>query len=178
MCYSSFKQGADNVGYTSVVVLVMMIVYSCSASFTNLIILFAPFCLKVLINASTIHHSPFSSIFNSCVYVYHVICLVVSILPANTYQCFPSIHLLLQYGSDKDNVNHLLRITTHFDLEVYTKSRKDKHLQSLLNILRDIVDKQSDQTVSVCGYCKCYPTLRQSLQECSFASIFTFRLFF
>lgn len=49
-------------------------------------------------------------------------------------------------------MNHLLRITTHFDLEVYTKSRKDKHLQSLLNILRDIVDKQSDQTVSVCVF--------------------------
>ena len=46
-------------------------------------------------------------------------------------------------------MNHLLRITAHFDLEVYTKSRKDKHLQSLLNILRDIVDKQSDQTVSM-----------------------------
>ena len=80
------------------------------------------------------------------------VCIIITILPANAYQCFTSIHVSLQYGSDKDNVNHLLRITTHFDLEVYTKSRKDKHLQSLLNILRDIVDKQSDQTVSVCVF--------------------------
>lgn len=46
-----------------------------------------------------------------------------------------------------DNVNHLLKIATHFDLEVYTTSRKDKHLQALLKILRDIVEKQSDFTV-------------------------------
>ena len=56
--------------------------------------------------------------------------------------------LLSKYGSERDNVNHLLKIATHFDIDVYTKSRKEKYLQSLLRILRDIVEKQSDQTVS------------------------------
>ena len=44
----------------------------------------------------------------------------------------------------------LLKIPIQFDLEVYTTSRKEKHLHSLLRVIKDIVEKQSkQQSVSI-----------------------------
>ena len=53
----------------------------------------------------------------------------------------------LQYNTDWDKVANLLEIPQHFDVEIYTTSRLDKHLDSLLQQMRDIVEKHTETEV-------------------------------
>ena len=64
-------------------------------------------------------------------------------LNLNWYQFY------LQYNTDWDKVANLLEIPQHFDVEIYTTSRLDKHLDSLLQQMRDIVEKHTETEVSL-----------------------------
>ncbi|XP_071950467.1 cohesin subunit SA-2-like isoform X2 [Antedon mediterranea] len=55
--------------------------------------------------------------------------------------------LLSKYGIDSDKVANLLEIPQHFDVEIYTTSRLEKHLDSLLRQMRDIVEKHTETEV-------------------------------
>ncbi|ELU02222.1 hypothetical protein CAPTEDRAFT_182123 [Capitella teleta] len=55
--------------------------------------------------------------------------------------------LLAKYNVDAEKVVNLLTIPLYFDLEIYTTSRQEKHLDSLLHHIADIVDKHTDSEV-------------------------------
>ncbi|XP_072033672.1 cohesin subunit SA-1-like isoform X2 [Amphiura filiformis] len=55
--------------------------------------------------------------------------------------------LLAKYNTDWDKVANLLEIPQHFDVEIYTTSRLDKHLDALLTQMRDIVEKHTETEV-------------------------------
>ncbi|XP_033127030.1 cohesin subunit SA-2-like isoform X1 [Anneissia japonica] len=55
--------------------------------------------------------------------------------------------LLSKYGMDSDKVANLLEIPQHFDVEIFTTSRLEKHLDSLLRQMRDIVEKHTESEV-------------------------------
>ncbi|XP_071489542.1 cohesin subunit SA-1-like [Diadema antillarum] len=55
--------------------------------------------------------------------------------------------LLAKFNTDWDKVANLLEIPQHFDVEIYTTSRLDKHLDSLLRQMRDIVEKHTESEV-------------------------------
>ncbi|XP_060595340.1 cohesin subunit SA-1-like isoform X2 [Ruditapes philippinarum] len=67
--------------------------------------------------------------------------------------------LLLKYLMDPEKVSNLLQIPQYFDLEIYTSSRQEKNLESLLRYLHEIVEKHTDQEVlescSKCFECLC-----------------------
>ena len=58
--------------------------------------------------------------------------------------------LSLQYNVDAEKVANLLQIPLYFDLEIYTTSRQEKHLDSLLRHITDIVEKHTDSEVRRC----------------------------
>ena len=55
--------------------------------------------------------------------------------------------LLAKYNVDAEKVVNLLQIPLFFDLEIYTTSRQEKHLDTLLHHIADIVDKHTDSEV-------------------------------
>lgn len=55
--------------------------------------------------------------------------------------------LLHKYLPDPDKMANLLVIPQYFDLEIYTTSRQEKALDSLLKLLHEVVDKHSDTDV-------------------------------
>jgi len=55
--------------------------------------------------------------------------------------------LLAKYNVDSEKVANLLQIPLYFDLEIYTTSRLEKHLDALLRHVSDIVDKHTDSEV-------------------------------
>ncbi|XP_053403143.1 cohesin subunit SA-1-like [Mercenaria mercenaria] len=67
--------------------------------------------------------------------------------------------LLLKYLMDPEKATNLLQIPQYFDLEIYTSSRQEKNLESLLRYLHEIVEKHTDQEVleacSKCFECLC-----------------------
>ncbi|XP_041483045.1 cohesin subunit SA-1-like isoform X3 [Lytechinus variegatus] len=66
--------------------------------------------------------------------------------------------LLAKFNTDWDKVANLLEIPQHFEVEIYTTSRLDKHLDSLLLQMRDIVEKHTESEVlDACA--KTYETL-------------------
>ena len=56
--------------------------------------------------------------------------------------------IFLQYNVDAEKVANLLQIPQYFDLEIYTTSRQEKYLDSLLRHVSDIVEKHTDSEVS------------------------------
>ncbi|XP_030838180.1 cohesin subunit SA-1 [Strongylocentrotus purpuratus] len=66
--------------------------------------------------------------------------------------------LLAKFNTDWDKVANLLEIPQHFEVEIYTTTRLDKHLDSLLIQMRDIVEKHTESEVlDACA--KTYETL-------------------
>ncbi|KAM4796816.1 cohesin subunit SA-2-like [Rhinophrynus dorsalis] len=55
--------------------------------------------------------------------------------------------LLAKYRSDPEKVTNLLHVPQYFDMEFYTASCMDKHLEPLLKQLNEIVMSHSDQEV-------------------------------
>ncbi|XP_067853229.1 cohesin subunit SA-2 isoform X2 [Heptranchias perlo] len=55
--------------------------------------------------------------------------------------------LLVKYAVDAEKVTNLLQLPLFFDLEIYTTGRLEKHLDSLLRQLKDIVEKHVDTDV-------------------------------
>ncbi|XP_039622245.1 cohesin subunit SA-2 isoform X2 [Polypterus senegalus] len=55
--------------------------------------------------------------------------------------------LLAKYSVDAEKVTNLLQLPQFFDLEIYTTGRLEKHLDSLLRQIRDIVEKHTDTDV-------------------------------
>ncbi|XP_062917012.1 cohesin subunit SA-2 isoform X1 [Mobula hypostoma] len=55
--------------------------------------------------------------------------------------------LLAKYAIDAEKVTNLLQLPLFFDLEIYTTGRLEKHLDSLLKQLKDIVEKHVDTEV-------------------------------
>ena len=55
--------------------------------------------------------------------------------------------LLHKYLPDPEKMANLLIIPQYFDLEIYTTSRQEKALESLLRLLQEVVDKHSDTDV-------------------------------
>ncbi|XP_041354006.1 cohesin subunit SA-1-like isoform X2 [Gigantopelta aegis] len=68
-------------------------------------------------------------------------------------------NLLLKYLMDAEKVANLLLIPQYFDLDIYTASRQEKNLESLLRYLHEIVEKHTDTEVleacSKCFECLC-----------------------
>ncbi|CAH1781721.1 unnamed protein product [Owenia fusiformis] len=62
--------------------------------------------------------------------------------------------LLAKYSADPEKVANLLTIPQHFDLEIYTTSRQEKHLDTLLRQIQDIIEKHTDtEVLEVCSKC-------------------------
>uniref|UniRef100_A0A8C5CJD7 Cohesin subunit SA n=1 Tax=Gadus morhua TaxID=8049 RepID=A0A8C5CJD7_GADMO len=60
--------------------------------------------------------------------------------------------LLAKYAMDSEKVTNLLQLPQFFDLEIYTTGRLEKHLESLLRQVREIVEKHTDTDVlEVCS---------------------------
>uniref|UniRef100_A0A672L0F6 Cohesin subunit SA n=1 Tax=Sinocyclocheilus grahami TaxID=75366 RepID=A0A672L0F6_SINGR len=55
--------------------------------------------------------------------------------------------LLAKYSVDAEKVTNLLQVPQFFDLEIYTTGRLEKHLDSLLRQIREIVEKHTDTDV-------------------------------
>eukprot|EP00918_Siedleckia_nematoides_P083545 GHVU01183142.1.p1 GENE.GHVU01183142.1~~GHVU01183142.1.p1 ORF type:complete len:1040 (+),score=187.25 GHVU01183142.1:368-3121(+) len=55
--------------------------------------------------------------------------------------------LLAKYTVDAEKVANLLQVPLYFDLEIYTTSRQEKNLDTLLRFITDIVDKHTDSEV-------------------------------
>uniref|UniRef100_A0AAR2JEI4 Cohesin subunit SA n=1 Tax=Pygocentrus nattereri TaxID=42514 RepID=A0AAR2JEI4_PYGNA len=55
--------------------------------------------------------------------------------------------LLAKYSVDAEKVTNLLQLPQFFDLEIYTTGRLEKHLESLLRQIREIVEKHTDTDV-------------------------------
>ncbi|KAK6195975.1 hypothetical protein SNE40_001290 [Patella caerulea] len=66
--------------------------------------------------------------------------------------------LLLKYLMDAEKVANLLQIPQYFELEIYTSSRQEKHLDSLLRYLHEIVEKHTDTEVLEAAT-KCFEAL-------------------
>ena len=66
-------------------------------------------------------------------------------LTAHFIQTLPP--LLKKYLPDHEKIANLMVIPQHFDLEIYTTSRQEKNLETLLNLIQEIVDKHSDTDV-------------------------------
>ncbi|XP_074657928.1 cohesin subunit SA-2-like isoform X2 [Tubulanus polymorphus] len=63
--------------------------------------------------------------------------------------------LVVKYVADAEKLSNLLQIPQHFDLEIYTTSRLEKHLELLLKYIQEIVDKHtSTEVLEACS--KCY----------------------
>lgn len=60
-------------------------------------------------------------------------------------QTLPS--LLDNYSADPEKLANLLAIPQYFDLDIYTKSRQEQNLNSLLNKIQTIVEKVHDTEV-------------------------------
>jgi len=67
------------------------------------------------------------------------------LLTAHFIQTLPP--LLRKYLPDAEKVANLMMIPQYFDLEIYTSSRQERNLDSLLALIQDIVDKHSDKEV-------------------------------
>ncbi|XP_046568890.1 LOW QUALITY PROTEIN: cohesin subunit SA-2-like [Haliotis rubra] len=62
--------------------------------------------------------------------------------------------LLLKYLMDPEKVANLLLIPLYFDLDIYTSSRQEKHLELLLRYLQETVDKHTDtEVLEACAKC-------------------------
>uniref|UniRef100_A0AAQ4NUF8 Cohesin subunit SA n=1 Tax=Gasterosteus aculeatus aculeatus TaxID=481459 RepID=A0AAQ4NUF8_GASAC len=60
--------------------------------------------------------------------------------------------LLAKYAVDSEKVTNLLQLPQYFDLEIYTTGRLEKHLESLLRQIREIVEKHTDtEVLEVCS---------------------------
>uniref|UniRef100_A0A8D0AR06 Cohesin subunit SA n=1 Tax=Sander lucioperca TaxID=283035 RepID=A0A8D0AR06_SANLU len=60
--------------------------------------------------------------------------------------------LLAKYAVDAEKVTNLLQLPQYFDLEIYTTGRLEKHLESLLRQIREIVEKHTDtEVLEVCS---------------------------
>uniref|UniRef100_A0A671YYN7 Cohesin subunit SA n=1 Tax=Sparus aurata TaxID=8175 RepID=A0A671YYN7_SPAAU len=60
--------------------------------------------------------------------------------------------LLAKYAVDAEKVTNLLQLPQFFDLEIYTTGRLEKHLESLLRQIREIVEKHTDtEVLEVCS---------------------------
>uniref|UniRef100_A0A8C2JAQ9 Cohesin subunit SA n=1 Tax=Cyprinus carpio TaxID=7962 RepID=A0A8C2JAQ9_CYPCA len=59
----------------------------------------------------------------------------------------PWFHTLPVYSVDAEKVTNLLQLPQFFDLEIYTTGRLEKHLDSLLRQIREIVEKHTDTDV-------------------------------
>ncbi|KAJ3588398.1 hypothetical protein NHX12_011991 [Muraenolepis orangiensis] len=60
--------------------------------------------------------------------------------------------LLAKYAVDSEKVTNLLQLPQFFDLDIYTTGRLEKHLESLLRQVREIVDKHTDtEVLEVCS---------------------------
>ena len=59
----------------------------------------------------------------------------------------PLPQLLHKYLPDPEKMANLLVIPQYFDLEIYTTSRQEKALESLLRLVQEVVDKHSDTDV-------------------------------
>ena len=57
------------------------------------------------------------------------------------------LQLLHKYLPDPEKMANLLVIPQYFDMEIYTTSRQEKALDSLLKLLHEVVDKHSDKDV-------------------------------
>ncbi|XP_077988288.1 cohesin subunit SA-2-like isoform X3 [Glandiceps talaboti] len=55
--------------------------------------------------------------------------------------------LLAKYTVDAEKVANLLEIPQHFDVEIYTTSRLEKHLDTLLKHMKEIVEKHTESEV-------------------------------
>uniref|UniRef100_A0A7N8YNY7 Cohesin subunit SA n=1 Tax=Mastacembelus armatus TaxID=205130 RepID=A0A7N8YNY7_9TELE len=55
--------------------------------------------------------------------------------------------LLAKYAVDAEKVTNLLQLPQFFDLEIYTTGRLEKHLESLLRQIKEIVEKHTDTEV-------------------------------
>uniref|UniRef100_A0AAX7VHJ2 Cohesin subunit SA n=1 Tax=Astatotilapia calliptera TaxID=8154 RepID=A0AAX7VHJ2_ASTCA len=55
--------------------------------------------------------------------------------------------LLAKYAVDGEKVTNLLQLPQFFDLEIYTTGRLEKHLESLLRQIKEIVEKHTDTEV-------------------------------
>ena len=66
-------------------------------------------------------------------------------LTAHFIQTLPP--LLKKYLPDGGKIANLLVIPQYFDLEIYTTSRQEKNLDSLLNLIQEIVDKHAASEV-------------------------------
>uniref|UniRef100_A0A3B4YTT5 Cohesin subunit SA n=1 Tax=Seriola lalandi dorsalis TaxID=1841481 RepID=A0A3B4YTT5_SERLL len=55
--------------------------------------------------------------------------------------------LLAKYAVDAEKVTNLLQLPQFFDLEIYTTGRLEKHLESLMRQIREIVEKHTDTEV-------------------------------
>uniref|UniRef100_A0A8C9T057 STAG2 cohesin complex component n=1 Tax=Scleropages formosus TaxID=113540 RepID=A0A8C9T057_SCLFO len=55
--------------------------------------------------------------------------------------------LLAKYSVDAEKVTNLLQLPQYFDLEIYTTGRLEKHLESLLRQIKEVVEKHTDTEV-------------------------------
>uniref|UniRef100_A0A673YE44 Cohesin subunit SA n=1 Tax=Salmo trutta TaxID=8032 RepID=A0A673YE44_SALTR len=55
--------------------------------------------------------------------------------------------LLAKYSVDAEKVTNLLQLPQFFDLEIYTTGRLEKHLESLLRQIREVVEKHTETDV-------------------------------
>ncbi|XP_076331165.1 cohesin subunit SA-1-like isoform X2 [Tachypleus tridentatus] len=56
-------------------------------------------------------------------------------------------HLLAKYMSDNEKTANLMVIPQYFDLEIYTTSRQEKSLDSLLKLIHEVVERHNDTEV-------------------------------
>ena len=66
-------------------------------------------------------------------------------LTAHFIQTLPP--LLKKYLPDHEKIANLMVIPQHFDLEIYTTSRQEKNLETLVNLVQEIIDKHADTEV-------------------------------
>ena len=66
-------------------------------------------------------------------------------LTAHFIQTLPP--LLKKYLPDHEKVANLMVIPQYFDLEIYTTSRQEKNLETLLSLIQEIADKHNDTEV-------------------------------
>lgn len=55
--------------------------------------------------------------------------------------------LLAKYLADAEKIANLMLIPQYFELEIYTSSRQEKNLDSLLKLIHDIVERHNDTDV-------------------------------
>ena len=55
--------------------------------------------------------------------------------------------LLKKYLPDHEKVANLMVIPQYFDLEIYTTSRQEKNLETLLSLIQEIAEKHNDTEV-------------------------------